>query len=122
LLANIYMRRFVLGWKMFGLERTLGTRLVTYASDRSRRRRRGSGSVHESAARASCGNAPRAPNPGKELIFRVSMLPTRRRGRLRRFLSQGWTKGSESGGAGEIDFAALKQEARARLAASKRGA
>ena len=30
LLANIYMRRFVLGWKMFGLERTLGTRLVTY--------------------------------------------------------------------------------------------
>ena len=33
LLANIYMRRFVLGWKMFGLERTLGTRLVTYADD-----------------------------------------------------------------------------------------
>ena len=26
LLANLYMRRFVLGWKMFGLERTLGTR------------------------------------------------------------------------------------------------
>src|SRR4029077_868961 len=24
---------FVLGWKMFGLERTLGTRLVTYADD-----------------------------------------------------------------------------------------
>jgi RNA-directed DNA polymerase len=33
LLANIYMRRFVLGWKMFGLERTLGSRLVTYADD-----------------------------------------------------------------------------------------
>ena len=33
LLANLYMRRFVLGWKMFGLERTLGTRLVTYADD-----------------------------------------------------------------------------------------
>ena len=33
LLANIYMRRFVLGWKMLGLERTLGTRLVTYADD-----------------------------------------------------------------------------------------
>ena len=33
LLANIYMRRFVLGWKMFELERTLGTRLVTYADD-----------------------------------------------------------------------------------------
>jgi hypothetical protein len=27
------MRRFVLGWKMFGLERSLGTRLVTYADD-----------------------------------------------------------------------------------------
>ena len=27
------MRRFVLGWKMFGLERTLGGRLVTYADD-----------------------------------------------------------------------------------------
>ena len=33
LLANIYMRRFVLGWKMFGLERALGTRVVTYADD-----------------------------------------------------------------------------------------
>ena len=27
------MRRFVLGWKMFGLERSLGTRLITYADD-----------------------------------------------------------------------------------------
>jgi RNA-directed DNA polymerase len=33
LLANFYMRRFVLGWKMFGLERSLGTRIVTYADD-----------------------------------------------------------------------------------------
>ena len=33
LLANLYMRRFVLGWKMFGLERSLGTRIVTYADD-----------------------------------------------------------------------------------------
>ncbi|MBV8330682.1 MAG: group II intron reverse transcriptase/maturase [Verrucomicrobia bacterium] len=33
LLANLYMRRFVLGWKMLGLEQTLGTRLVTYADD-----------------------------------------------------------------------------------------
>ena len=30
---RIIMRRFVLGWKMFGLERTLGSRLVTYADD-----------------------------------------------------------------------------------------
>jgi RNA-directed DNA polymerase len=33
LLANLYMRRFVLGWKRLGLERRLGTRIVTYADD-----------------------------------------------------------------------------------------
>jgi RNA-directed DNA polymerase len=33
LLANLYMRRFVLGWKMFGLEQSLGSRIVTYADD-----------------------------------------------------------------------------------------
>ena len=33
LLANLYMRRFVLGWEMLGLERSLGTRIVTYADD-----------------------------------------------------------------------------------------
>src|SRR5438034_3902486 len=33
LLANIYMRRFVLGWKKLGLEQSLGTRLVIYADD-----------------------------------------------------------------------------------------
>jgi group II intron reverse transcriptase/maturase len=33
LLANLYMRRFVLGWKKLGLEQTLGARLVTYADD-----------------------------------------------------------------------------------------
>jgi group II intron reverse transcriptase/maturase len=33
LLANLYMRRFVLGWKKLGLERSLGTHLVTYADD-----------------------------------------------------------------------------------------
>src|SRR5689334_9945328 len=32
LLANLYMRRFVLGWKKLGLEQSLGTRLVTYAA------------------------------------------------------------------------------------------
>ena len=37
-------------------------------------------------------------------------------------LRQAWKKGIDSDDAGEIDFAALKQEARARLAASKRGA
>jgi group II intron reverse transcriptase/maturase len=33
LLANIYMRRFVLGWKKLGLEQSLGSRIVTYADD-----------------------------------------------------------------------------------------
>jgi RNA-directed DNA polymerase len=33
LLANIYMRRFVLGWKKLGLERSLSSRLVIYADD-----------------------------------------------------------------------------------------
>jgi RNA-directed DNA polymerase len=33
LLANLYMRRFVMGWKKLGLEQSLGTRLVTYADD-----------------------------------------------------------------------------------------
>ena len=33
LLANLYMRRFVLGWKKRGLEQSLGSRIVTYADD-----------------------------------------------------------------------------------------
>jgi len=33
LLANLYMRRFVLAWKKLGLERRLGSRIVTYADD-----------------------------------------------------------------------------------------
>jgi hypothetical protein len=33
LLANLYMRRFVLAWKKLGLEASLGSRIVTYAND-----------------------------------------------------------------------------------------
>jgi hypothetical protein len=33
LLANLYMRRFVLGWKKLGWEKRLGSRIVTYADD-----------------------------------------------------------------------------------------
>jgi RNA-directed DNA polymerase len=33
LLANLYMRRFVLGWKKLGLDERLGTRIVAYADD-----------------------------------------------------------------------------------------
>jgi antitoxin ParD1/3/4 len=35
------------------------------------------------------------------------------------FLRKAWQEGIDSGDAGELDMAALKQEARARLAASK---
>jgi group II intron reverse transcriptase/maturase len=33
LLSNLYMRRFVLAWKILGLEHSLGSRLVIYADD-----------------------------------------------------------------------------------------
>jgi RNA-directed DNA polymerase len=33
LLANLYMRRFVLGWKKLGLDKRLGSCIVTYADD-----------------------------------------------------------------------------------------
>ena len=33
LLANLYMRRFVLAWKLLGLEERLGSCIVTYADD-----------------------------------------------------------------------------------------
>jgi RNA-directed DNA polymerase len=33
LLANLYMRRFVLAWKRLGLEQRLGSKIVTYADD-----------------------------------------------------------------------------------------
>lgn len=33
LLANLYMRRFVLGWQKLGLQERLGSRIVTYADD-----------------------------------------------------------------------------------------
>jgi len=36
-----------------------------------------------------------------------------------RYLRNAWREGIDSGDAGEADFSALKQEARARLAASK---
>ncbi len=35
------------------------------------------------------------------------------------YLREAWRQGIDSGDAGEVDFTALKQEARARLAASK---
>ncbi len=41
LLSNVYMRRFVLGWKRLGHEKRLGAHIVSYADDRAPRRREG---------------------------------------------------------------------------------
>ena len=49
LLANLYMRRFVLAWEQFGLDRRLGSCIVTYADDLVILCRRGKA---EEAARA----------------------------------------------------------------------
>ena len=39
LLANLYMRRVVLGWKRLGYEQRFRARIVNYADDRAPRRR-----------------------------------------------------------------------------------
>ncbi len=40
LLSNIYMRRFILGWKVLGYARRFKAEIVNYADDRAPRRRR----------------------------------------------------------------------------------
>jgi retron-type reverse transcriptase len=41
LLSNLYMRRFVLGWKKLGHEKRWKAYIVNYADDRAPRRREG---------------------------------------------------------------------------------
>jgi group II intron reverse transcriptase/maturase len=41
LLSNLYMRRFVLGWKKLGHEKRLAAHIVNYADDRAPRARKG---------------------------------------------------------------------------------
>ena len=71
LLANIYMRRFVLGWKMFGLERTLGTRLVTYADDLVILCRRGKGEEALQRLREIMGKLRLTVNEEKTRVCKV---------------------------------------------------
>ncbi len=71
LLANIYMRRFVLGWKMFGLERALGTRLVTYADDLVILCRRGKGEEALQRLREIMGKLKLTVNEEKTRICKV---------------------------------------------------
>ena len=71
LLANLYMRRFVLGWKKLGLERSLGTRLVIYADDLVILCRRGSAEAALHHLREIMGKLKLTVNEDKTRICRV---------------------------------------------------
>ena len=71
LLANLYMRRFVMGWKKLGLERSLGTRLVTYADDLVILCRRGSAEAALHHLREIMGKRKLTVNEDKTRICRV---------------------------------------------------
>ena len=71
LLANLYMRRFVLGWKKLGLEQSLGTRLVTYADDLVILCRRGSAEKALHHLRAIMGKLKLTVNEDKTRICKV---------------------------------------------------
>src|SRR3984885_1563744 len=71
LLANIYMRRFVLGWKKLGLEEGLGTRLVTYADDLVILCRKGNAEAALHHLRAIMGKLKLTVNEDKTRICRV---------------------------------------------------
>ena len=67
-----YMRRFVLGWKMLGLERTLGSRLVTYADDLVILCRRGKAEEALQRLREIMGKLKLTVNEEKTRICKVS--------------------------------------------------
>ena len=71
MLANLYMRRFVLGWKKLGLEQSLGTRLVTYADDLVILCRRGSAAKALHHLRAIMSKLKLTVNEEKTRICRV---------------------------------------------------
>ncbi len=71
LLVNLYMRRFVLGWKKLGLEQSLGTRLVTYADDLVILCQRGSAEIALHHLRQIMGKLKLAVNEEKTRICKV---------------------------------------------------
>ncbi len=71
LLANLYMRRFVLGWKKLGLEQRLGSRIVTYADDLVILCRRGKAEEALSCLRELMGKLKLTVNEEKTRICKV---------------------------------------------------
>jgi group II intron reverse transcriptase/maturase len=71
LLANLYMRRFVLGWKVLGLERSLGCHIVTYADDLVILCRRGKAEEALSRLREIMGKLKLTVNEDKTRICKV---------------------------------------------------
>ncbi|MGE3348553.1 MAG: group II intron reverse transcriptase/maturase [Ramlibacter sp.] len=71
LLANLYMRRFVLGWKKLGLEHSRGTRIVTYADDLVILCRRGNAEAALARMREIMGKLKLTVNEEKTQICKV---------------------------------------------------
>lgn len=71
LLANLYMRRFVLGWKKLGLEHSLGSRIVTYADDLVILCRKGTAAEALSRMREIMGKLKLTVNEEKTRICKV---------------------------------------------------
>src|SRR5262249_60787796 len=71
LLSNLYMRRFVLAWKKLGLERSLGSRIVTYADDLVILCKHGKAEEALQRMRAIISQLKLTVNDGKEQILTV---------------------------------------------------
>jgi group II intron reverse transcriptase/maturase len=71
LLSNLYMRRFILGWKKLGLDRRLGSRIVTYADDLVILCRRGKAEEALYWMRALMGSIKLTVNEDKTRICKV---------------------------------------------------
>ena len=71
LLANLYMRRFVLAWKQRGLERRLGSKIVTYADDLVILCRKGKAEEALRQLREIMGKLKLTVNEGKTRICKV---------------------------------------------------
>ena len=71
LLSNLYMRRFVLGWKKLGLDKRLGSCIVTYADDLVILCRRGKAEEALQRMRELMGRLKLTVNEEKTRICRV---------------------------------------------------